>query len=127
MKRRTFIRGFFASACFFVLKPASALANVPSVRLEAKKAESPGDYVITVHVTHRGNSALHHINRVVLFRDGTETQRWEYSFSSRPPSENFSVTHTVKVQKETIFSAAANCNLHGENQDKGEIKVAAAS
>jgi desulfoferrodoxin (superoxide reductase-like protein) len=127
VNRRAFLTGVLSSPFFFFLKPSVSWANIPSVRLEAKGAGTGGQTEIIVHVAHKGNSVFHHVDRVKLLADGQEINRWEYSWSHLPPSENFSVAYGVDIKKETTFSALANCNLHGENTDPGDLKVSPTS
>lgn len=127
VNRRAFLMGFLSSPFFFFLKPSISWANIPSVRLEAKRAGTGGQTEIVVHVAHKGNSLIHHVDRVALFADGQEIKQWKYSWSDLPPSENFSVAYVDDLKKEATFSALTNCNLHGENSDRGDLKVSATS
>jgi desulfoferrodoxin (superoxide reductase-like protein) len=102
--------------------PTPAYANVPAVSLDARDL---GDMEseITVKVFHKGNNLFHHVDRVGLFADGEEIKVWNYSWRQRPESENFSVKLRVRVTRKTLYSAVANCNLHGENKDRGTIQL----
>jgi len=97
-----------------------ALANVPTVAIDATKLEG-NEFEVTVNIFHKGNNFFHYVDRVVLFADGEEVKVWKYSRRRRPESENFSVKTKVSVTQETVLSSVANCNLHGENKDKGRL------
>jgi desulfoferrodoxin (superoxide reductase-like protein) len=97
-----------------------ALANVPTVAIDATKLEG-NEFEVTVNIFHKGNNFFHYVDRVVLFADGEEVKVWKYSRRRRPESENFSVKTKVSVPQETVLSSVANCNLHGENKDKGRL------
>ena len=102
--------------------PKPALANVPIVAIDATKLEG-NEFEVTVNIFHKGNNIFHYVDKVVLFADGEEVKVWKYSRRRRPESENFSVKTKVSVTQETVLSSVANCNLHGENKDKGELKL----
>jgi desulfoferrodoxin (superoxide reductase-like protein) len=76
---------------------------------------------ITVKDFHKGNKLFHHVNKIGLFVDGEEIKTWSCSWLRLPESENFSVKASIKATKKTAYSAATNCNLHGENTDRGSI------
>lgn len=100
--------------------PKPALANVPTVAIDATKLEG-NEFEVTVNIFHKGNNIFHYVDRVVLFADGEEVKVWKYSRRRRPESKNFSVKTKVSVTQETVLSSVANCNLHGENKDKGRL------
>ncbi len=100
--------------------PKPALANVPTVAIDATKLEG-NEFEVTVNIFHKGNNFFHYVDRVVLFADGEEVKVWKYSRRRRPESEKFSVKTKVSVTQETVLSSVAKCNLHGENKDKGRL------
>ena len=106
--------------------PKPALANVPIVAIDATKLEG-NEFEVTVNIFHKGNNIFHYVDRVVLFADGEEVKVWKYSRRRRPESENFSVKTKVSVTQETVLSSVANCNLHGENKDKGRLVLSPVS
>ena len=122
ISRRCFVRRLATVGIFFAIgglaKPA--LANVPTVAIDATKLEG-NEFEVTVNIFHKGNNFFHYVDRVVLFADGEEVKVWKYSRRRRPESENFSVKTKVSVTQETVLSSVANCNLHGENKDKGRL------
>ena len=106
--------------------PKPALANVPTVAIDATKLEG-NEFEVTVNIFHKGNNIFHYVDKVVLFADGEEVKVWKYSRRRRPESENFSVKTKVSVTQETVLSSVANCNLHGENKDKGRLVLSPGS
>jgi desulfoferrodoxin (superoxide reductase-like protein) len=120
--RRGFLGQLATMGVFFVIgsSPKAALANIPTVALDGRKLNG-NEFEVTVQVFHKGNSMFHYVNQVVLYADGEEAKAWNYSWNKRPESENFSVKAKLGVTQKTVFSAMANCNLHGENKDKGNI------
>jgi desulfoferrodoxin (superoxide reductase-like protein) len=124
ISRRTFIRKMGIAGIFVVAGtlPTKASANVPAVSLDAVDLGDK-EFEITVKVFHAGNNIFHHVNKVGLFADDKEIKTWNYSWNQRPESENFSLKTSVKVMTKTRYSAVANCNLHGENENKGTIEL----
>ena len=122
ISRRCFVRRLATVGIFFAIGglPKPALANVPTVAIDATKLEG-NEFEVTVNIFHKGNNIFHYVDRVVLFADGEEVKVWKYSRRRRPESENFSVKTKVSVTQETVLSSVANCNLHGENKDKGRL------
>lgn len=122
ISRRSFVRRLATVGIFFAIGglPKPALANVPTVAIDATKLEG-NEFEVTVNIFHKGNNFFHYVDRVVLFADGEEVKVWKYSRRRRPESENFSVKTKVSVTQETVLSSVANCNLHGENKDKGRL------
>ena len=128
ISRRCFVRRLATVGAFFAIGglPKPALANVPTVAIDATKLEG-NEFEVTVNIFHKGNNIFHYVDRVVLFADGEEVKVWRYSWRRRPESENFSVKTKVSVTQETVLSSVANCNLHGENKDKGRLVLSLGS
>ena len=128
ISRRCFVRRLATVGIFFAIGglPKPALANVPTVAIDATKLEG-NEFEVTVNIFHKGNNIFHYVNRVVLFADGEEVKVWKYSWRRRPESENFSVKTKVSVTQKTVLSLVANCNLHGENKDKGRLVLSLGS
>jgi len=122
ISRRGFLGQLATMGIFFVVGslPKAALANVPNIKLEAKRLDG-NEFEVTVHIFHKGNSMFHYVDKVVLYADGEEFKVWNYAWNKRPDSENFSVTAKLSVAQKTILSSEANCNLHGKNKDKGQL------
>ena len=128
ISRRCFVRRLATVGIFFAIGglPKPALANVPTVAIDATKLEG-NEFEVTVNIFHKGNNIFHYVDRVVLFADGEEVKVWKYSRRRRPESEKFSVKTKVSVTQETVLSSVANCNLHGENKDKGRLVLSPGS
>ena len=128
ISRRCFVRQLATVGVFFAIGglPRPAFANVPTVAIDATKLEG-NEFEVTVNIFHKGNNFFHYVDRVVLFADGEEVKVWRYSWRRRPESENFSVKTKVSVTQETVLSSVANCNLHGENKDKGRLVLSPGS
>lgn len=122
ISRRDFLGQLAIMAVSFAAAswPEPALANVPTVALRAIGLDG-NQFEVTINVFHKGNNVFHYVDKVVLFADGKEIESWGYSWRRRPEAENFSVRTKVPVTKETVFSAMANCNRHGENEDRGRL------
>jgi desulfoferrodoxin (superoxide reductase-like protein) len=94
--------------------PEVVWANKASVSMVAPVSAAPGqEVVITVKVTHDGNSPVHYVNRVYLKINGNEIKTWEYTPLKRPDSGDFSLTYKYRVGADAKLTAEANCNLHG--------------
>jgi len=128
ISRRCFVRRLATVGVFFAIGglPRPAFANVPTVAIDATKLEG-NEFEVTVNIFHKGNNIFHYVDRVVLFADGEEVKVWRYSWRRRPESENFSVKTKVSVTQEMVLSSVANCNLHGENKDKGRLVLSPGS
>ncbi|MCK4787133.1 MAG: twin-arginine translocation signal domain-containing protein [Desulfobacteraceae bacterium] len=122
--RRGFLGQLATMGVFFVIGslPKAAFANVPTVALDGRKLNG-NEFEVTVNVFHKGNSMFHYVDQVVLYADGEEAKVWKYAWNKRPESENFSVTERVRVTQKTVFSAMANCNLHGKNKEEGRLEL----
>ena len=102
--------------CLFLIVSSGALANRTAVLLEGPESAAAGSEVtFTVSVTHRGNSALHHTNWLVVKADGKEIARWDFKASERPESENFTREFKYTVEKSVEITAQGNCNIHGSD------------
>lgn len=100
--------------CLFCLWSTSASANKSSVEIEAPgKAVKGEEITIKVHVSHDGNSFMHHTDWVYIKINGEEVKRWEYSMFGKPPSEAFTKEITYTVNERLEIEAKAHCNLHG--------------
>ncbi len=100
-------------------------ANKSKVEIDAPVTAKKGSEVtVKIHVKHDSNSFLHYTNGVYLKVNGKQMKRWEYSNFSRPEGSDFTVSHTIKVQKELELEVRAHCNSHGSaGPDTHTIKV----
>jgi desulfoferrodoxin (superoxide reductase-like protein) len=95
---------------------SEALANKTSVTIAAPESVAAGTEVtITIKVSHKGNSAFHFTNWVVIKADGKEIARWDFKSSNRPESEEFSRQAAIKVDKPVEITAEGHCIIHGSN------------
>jgi desulfoferrodoxin (superoxide reductase-like protein) len=122
--RRGFLGQVGTRGVFFVIGslPKAAHANVLTVALDGTRMKG-NDFEVTVHVFHKGNSMFHYVDQVVLYADGEEAKVWKYAWNKRPESGNFPVKAKPSVTQKTVFSATANCTLHGKNKDKGRLEL----
>lgn len=89
-------------------------ANKTSVKVDVPdKVQKGQETTIVVHVSHKGNSKMHHTNWVVLSVNGKEVKKWEFHGSSLPPAENFTLEYKLTPNENLEISAQGNCNLHG--------------
>jgi desulfoferrodoxin (superoxide reductase-like protein) len=96
------------------LFPAGLRADQSAVRLEVPAQAEPGAVLtLRVRVTHEGNNFFHFTDWVSLAANGQEIKRWAFTADSRPEDENFVRELTYTVRGPTVFSARANCNIHG--------------
>ena len=77
---------------------------------------------ITLSVSHKGNSALHHTNWVVVKADGKEIARWDFKSSQRPENESFTREVKYKVAQSVEITAQGHCNIHG-SPDPSVFKI----
>jgi len=114
------------SILFFLLFPVLSSflpANKTTVALAGPEAVAAGTEVtITVHVSHKGNSAIHHTNWVWVKADGKEIARWEFTASHRPESADFSREVKYMVSGPVELTAQGNCVLHG-GQEPAVLKI----
>lgn len=102
---------------------SDALANKTSVAITAPESVEAGTEVtITLNVSHKGNSALHHTNWVVVKADGTEIARWDFKGSQRPENESFTREVKYKIVKSVEITAQGHCNIHG-SPDPAVFKI----
>jgi desulfoferrodoxin (superoxide reductase-like protein) len=93
---------------------SDALANKPSVAIVAPASVEAGTEVtITLNVSHKGNSAFHFTNWVVVKADGVEIARWDFKSSHRPENKDFTREVKYKVSKPVEITAQGHCNIHG--------------
>lgn len=110
---------FLVLFCLFL---AGAMANKTSVEIKAPSEVKAGTEVtIEINVTHSGNSKGHHTDWVYLKINGQEVQRWEYTKTKLPLTENFSIEYKVTADEMLTIEAEGHCNIHGSNGKKSAI------
>jgi len=98
----------------FLFSGLSLMANKTSVDVKAPATVKKGSEVtITINVTHKGNSKMHHTDWVTLKLNGKEVKKWEYTREILPATENFKLEYKMTVTEETTVEIQGNCNLHG--------------
>ncbi len=104
---------------------AGAYANKTSVTIKAPAEIKAGtEITVVIQVAHKGNSKGHHTDWVSLKIDGKEVKKWEYTKTTLPPSENFTVEYKITVTADMVIVAQGNCNIHGSTGAKTlNIKV----
>jgi len=93
---------------------APALANQAAVTIEAPDQAAPGSEItVKLNVTHSANNFFHHVDWVHAKVNGKDTFVKEYSGTSLPEDDNFSLEFKLIVNEPIEIVAQANCNLHG--------------
>jgi desulfoferrodoxin (superoxide reductase-like protein) len=109
MKR--FAVSFLALFCLFL---TGVMANKTSVEIKVPAEVKAGTEVtIEINVTHSGNSKAHHTDWVYLKINGKEVQRWEYTKTKLPLTENFSIEYKIVADEALTIEAEGHCNIHG--------------
>ena len=102
---------------------SNALANKTAVTISAPESVEAGTEVtIALSVGHKGNSAMHFTNWVVVKADGEEIARWDFKSSQRPEGEKFVREVKYKVAKSVEITAQGHCNIHG-SPDPSVFKI----
>ena len=103
-----------SALCLLLWASTAALANKTAVSLDGPESAAAGtEITLTVTVSHRGNSAFHYTNWIVVKVDGEEIARWNFKSSERPESENFTRELKYTVEKTVEITTQGNCNIHG--------------
>ena len=110
-------RGFtclFALTLVLLAFTGAARADKSAVTLDVPASAAPGATVtVTVHVIHEGNNYFHFTDWVFLRAGDLEIARWTFTPENRPENETFSRQVDFTVTDTLVFSAQANCNVHG--------------
>jgi desulfoferrodoxin (superoxide reductase-like protein) len=110
------LKPVFSMLCLLLLLTSAAFANKTSVALDGPESAAAGtEITIIVSITHKGNSAFHYTNWVVVKADDKEIARWDFKSSDRPESENFSREFKYTIEKTVEITAQGNCRLHGSD------------
>jgi len=98
----------------FLFSGLNLMANKTSVDVKGPATVKKGSEVtITINVTHKGNSKMHHTDWVTLKLNGKEVKKWEYTREILPATENFKLEYKMTVTEETTVEIQGNCNMHG--------------
>jgi desulfoferrodoxin (superoxide reductase-like protein) len=120
----------FICSMIFIMTSV-AMANKTSVEVNVpEEAEKGSEITIVIHVSHSGNSRLHHTNWVYLKINGEEVKRWEYEGNNLPEDADFTLEFKYTLSEDMpdgeglIIEAEGNCNLHGTaGISKATVKV----
>ncbi|HNR41466.1 MAG TPA: desulfoferrodoxin family protein [Bacteroidales bacterium] len=97
-----------------LLTSVELLANKTSVEIKAPSASVKGTEVtVTINVTHKGNSKMHHTDWVWLKVNGQEVKRWEFSKEHLPAAGDFTLEYKITVTDDLKLEAEGHCNIHG--------------
>jgi desulfoferrodoxin (superoxide reductase-like protein) len=106
----------------FLFSGLNLMANKTSVEIKAPATVKKGSEVtITINVTHKGNSKMHHTDWVTLKLNGKEVKKWEYTKESLPATENFKLEYKMTVTEDGTLEAQGNCNMHGSAGPKSFV------
>jgi desulfoferrodoxin (superoxide reductase-like protein) len=98
----------------FLFSGLNLMANKTSVEIKAPATVKKGSEVtITINVTHKGNTKMHHTDWVILKLNGKEVKKWEYTKESLPATENFKLEYKMTVTEDASIEVQGDCNLHG--------------
>ena len=125
ISRRCFVRRLATVGIFFAIGglPKPALANVPTVAIDATKLEV-NEFEVTVNIFHKGNNFFHYVDRVVLFADGEEVITLKYTLLFQPTSE---ATKEDGIASGDFISIEGVPNVEVEVKGLGESDVVTAN
>ncbi len=111
MRRAAFVLPLLAGV---FLAAGVSHANKSGVGIEVpEKASKGSEITVKLHVTHHGNSFLHYTEWLKVEVNGRPVEKWEFSATNRPESEEFTRTFTVTVEGPLEIVSEASCNIHG--------------
>ncbi len=102
-----------AVVVLFVSTVAFANKTAVTISTSAQKVKKGTEVTITLNVTHKGNSKMHHTEWVTLKINGKEVKKWSYDKHNLPPDSNFSLTYKAVVDDGLKIEAEGSCNMHG--------------
>lgn len=98
----------------FLLFSIKAMADKTTVKIDVAKTAIKGTEVkITIHVSHKGNTAAHFTDWVYVKINGTEVKRWIYDKKNLPPSADFTLVYKFTINETSVIEVMGDCNLHG--------------
>lgn len=104
----------------FSVVPLSA--GVPIVQVQVPREVTAGDEItLKITITHRDNTADHHINYVYLFQDNALIKEWVWTVNEYIEEDQFTLTYTTVIEKDTVFLIKAHCTLHGDKKITASI------
>jgi desulfoferrodoxin (superoxide reductase-like protein) len=113
---------FVLAVLAFSVVPLSA--GVPIVQVQVPRKVTAGDEVtLEITITHRDNTADHHINYVYLYQDNALVKEWVWTVNDFIAEDQFMLTYTTVLEKDTVFLIKAHCTLHGDKKITASIEV----
>lgn len=104
----------FCLTAIFLLSTGIALADKSAVTINAPESAAKGTEVtIKLSVAHSGNNMFHYTKWAYIKVNGKEIERWDFSATKTPESENFSKEVKFIVNEPAQIEAEAYCNIHG--------------
>ena len=102
----------------------TAAANVATISLSVPDEVAAGDEVtVEMEIRHLNNDQDHYVDWVRLYMDGELLQSWDYDSANYLDETRWTLTYTTVVERETVFRAEANCNLHGGRDDSATVRI----
>ncbi|HOO98766.1 MAG TPA: desulfoferrodoxin family protein [Bacteroidales bacterium] len=117
---------FFLVPVLFFFASLNLFANKTTVSVKSSATLVPKgtEVTITISVTHKGNSKMHYTDWVTVKFNGKEVKRWEYTKTSLPSDDNFTLQYKMKVVENGVVEVQGHCNLHGSTGAKTiELKI----
>lgn len=112
MKKTCYI--LFCLTAILLLSTGAALADKSVVTIIAPESAAKGTEVtIKLNVTHHGNNMFHYTKWAYIKINGKEIERWDFSATKTPESENFTKEVKFIVNEPAQIEAEAYCNIHG--------------
>jgi len=109
----------FLVPVIFLLASLNVMANKTNVEVKGPATVKQGSEVtFVITVTHKGNSKSHYTDWVTVKFNGKEVKRWEYTKTSLPSSEQFTLEYKMVVPEDGTLEVQGHCNLHGSTGAK---------
>ena len=114
----------FAGILILYVVLGTAAANVATISLAVPDEVAAGDEVtVEMEIRHLNNDRDHYVDWVRLYMDGELLQGWNYDSTNHSDETRWTLTYTTVVERETVFKAEVNCNLHGGRDDSGTVRI----
>lgn len=114
----------FAGLLILYVTLGTAAANVATISLSVPDEVAAGDEVtVEMEIRHLNNDQDHYVDWVRLYMDGELLQGWNYDSANYVDETRWTLTYTTVVERETVFRAEANCNLHGGRDDSATVRI----
>lgn len=114
----------FAGILILYVVLGTAAANVATISLAVPDEVAAGDEVtVEMEIRHLNNDRDHYVDWVRLYMDGELLQGWNYDSTNHSDETRWTLTYTTVVERETVFKAEVNCNLHGGRDDSATVRI----